>query len=300
VSILQQNRVRRSRLRGANPIVIMLVVAVVFSAVVAAIWQISSPPPAEPPPPIVDPSLLPAGSQTPPQDPPPDSAAPQPSGAEETSSSAEPRESAAPAGAVARQTRATSEYFDDAAFVGDSITTGIKLYDIMANADVFAGVGVSLENILTKEAVAAGDRMLTIPQALESSAPAKIYIMLGANSLGGKTERAIELYGRLIDTVVLQHPDSLIYIQSVLPIHEPIFQAKYTSAVTNRHIDAFNEQLCALTAEKGVFYLDVASIFKDETGAMPSEYTPDGIHINSAQYVMWFDYLKEHAVPVAE
>lgn len=301
---LQHHRIRRFRLRGVSPVLIVLIGAIVFSALIAAVWQLTAPPPAEPVQYIPDPSLLSSAPNTAhsgPDEPSSQSAVFASSSCAVSSLPDDASsESAAPSGAVPGQPRVTSAYFDDAAFVGDSITTGIKLYDIMSNADVFAGVGVSLENILTKQAVTTGDKTMTIPQALDGSNPKKIYIMLGANSLGGSFDYAIELYGKLVDAILKQHPSSLIYIQSVLPINEPIFKTKYSSDITNPRIDEFNARLCDLAAEKGVLYLDLASIFKDDAGAMPAEYTPDGIHINSAQYVMWFDYLKEHAVPIAK
>ena len=40
------------------------------------------------------------------------------------------------------------EYFDDAAFVGDSITEGIKLYEVMTNATVVAARGINLVQCL--------------------------------------------------------------------------------------------------------------------------------------------------------
>ena len=64
----------------------------------------------------------------------------------------------------------------------------------------------------------------------------------------------------------------------------------------NADIDRLNERLAALSAEKGACYLDLASAFKDENGAMPADFTPDGIHLNSAQYITWFDYLKTHTL----
>lgn len=187
----------------------------------------------------------------------------------------------------------SNKYFDDAVFVGDSITTGIKLYDVMANAKVFAATGMSLDNIFSKELVEAGGEKLTVLDALKVTDPKKIYIMLGANSLGAE-DWALSQYERLIGEVIGQHPHCIVYVQSVLPIYEPTFFVRYGTYITNAQIDRFNEKLAEISAQKGAVYLDVASAFKDETGSMPSEYTPDGIHINPKQYTMWFDYLKAH------
>ena len=42
-------------------------------------------------------------------------------------------------------------------FVGDSITEGIKLYDVMNNATVLASTGVNLDSLYTKDAITLSD-----------------------------------------------------------------------------------------------------------------------------------------------
>ncbi|MEG1971741.1 MAG: GDSL-type esterase/lipase family protein [Oscillospiraceae bacterium] len=197
--------------------------------------------------------------------------------------------------------RAKNEYFDDAAFVGDSITTGIEIYDIMTNADVFAETGLGLYNILDRACIKFGEEKVTIPQALMRTKPKKIYIMLGGNSLGGNATggydaSALEAYKKFVETLASQNPQSIIYIQSVLPVNEAKFKEKYKKELTNKNIDAFNVDLKAMSEKNGYHYLDVASVFKNEKGEMPAEYTPDGIHIRSEQYNMWFDFLKENTI----
>ncbi|MEG2144063.1 MAG: GDSL-type esterase/lipase family protein [Oscillospiraceae bacterium] len=197
--------------------------------------------------------------------------------------------------------RAKNEYFDDAAFVGDSITTGIEIYDIMTNADVFAETGLGLYNILDRACIKFGEEKVTIPQALMRTKPKKIYIMLGGNSLGGNAAggydaSALEAYKKFVETLASQNPQSIIYIQSVLPVNEAKFKEKYKKELTNKNIDAFNVDLKAMSEKNGYHYLDVASVFKNEKGEMPAEYTPDGIHIRSEQYNMWFDFLKENTI----
>lgn len=304
-------RVRRRAKSSVSPYVISIVAAAVFSAGVAGVWQISAPIVKEPPPPNIDQALL-LGPIAALDNGAPDTEEAQLAmavamyGDDAAASSEEPVEEQDPppgesavavvSGAVPEGQRAPSTYFDDAVFVGDSITTGIKIYDVMGNADVFASTGLSLDGLASSPVVKQNGENISIPEALRRAKPGKIYIMMGGNSLGGKQERLIALYGDFIDLMKKDHPDSLVYIQSVLPIYEPTFEVKYSSGLTNETIDSFNEALRVLAVEKGVYYLDIASAFKDESGAMPSEFTPDGIHINAPQYTTWFDYLKTHAV----
>ncbi len=199
--------------------------------------------------------------------------------------------------ALGETPRVESTYFDDAVFVGDSLTTGIKLYDIMSNTTVLASTGVNLDSIFTKKSIDINGELITVMDALDKGSYKKIYIMLGANGAAYLTHRQIiNRYGELIDSVKEHHANSIIYIQSILPINEAEYKTRYGGNLTNSKIDAINYSLLLLAAEKNVYYLDLASVFKDAEGQMPAGDTPDGIHINAACYTKWFDYLKTHTV----
>ena len=192
--------------------------------------------------------------------------------------------------------RVKSTYFDDAVFIGDSITTGITLYDVMSNAQVWASTGAGLSNVLTQQIATVDGVAVTVPEALRQTDPGKIYILLGANSLAASLDDVIAVYSSTLDTIISCAPNAIIYVQSAFPINEELYHVKYNTVVTNAIIDDFNSRLLKLCGEKGVNFLDVNSCFRDETGGMPAEYTSDGLHIHSAQYLDWFDYLKTHAI----
>ena len=200
-------------------------------------------------------------------------------------------------GAVPESPRVRSDYFDDAMFVGDSITTGIELYEVMSNATVVAATGINLDNIMTKKVIELEGQELTIPEAMTHYHPKKIYIMLGANGVGGLTaEQTASYYANFVDLVKSQHPGAIIYVQSILPINEAKFAQKYNGAMTNAKIDETNAAILQMAQEKQVYYLNVAEAFKDETGGLPASATPDGLHFGTESYTKWFDYLKTHTV----
>lgn len=190
--------------------------------------------------------------------------------------------------------RVRSDYFDDAVFVGDSITTGISLYDIMSNARVYAKTGLGVAGILDNPFIEADGQNITLSEAFRREPAGKIYVMLGGNSLGNYDGKLIEPFTKFIETIAQENPNTVIYIQSVLPVNEAKYREKYHKELKNEWIDDYNSKLKELSEKNGYYYLDVASIFKDETGGMPAEYTRDGVHIGVEQYSMWFDYLKEH------
>lgn len=190
-----------------------------------------------------------------------------------------------------------SDYFDDAIFVGDSITEGIKLYDVMSNVTVLASTGVNLNTLYTKNAVTLDDgSKVPILDATAEYDPGKIYLMMGVNSLLSDEETFRADYGKVVDTLVSQHPDAILYIQSILPVTDN-YQKRADAVADNAKIDRYNEVLRELAAEKEVYFLNVAEVFKDADGCLPDSASPkDGIHFGSSWYRTWFDYLRTHGV----
>lgn len=294
---MSDNKIRRSQ-RGNSFVLplIILCIAVIFSALAAAVWQMATPEPEPLKPLELHPSVL---NQFEPDK----IAVPVVAAKVDIPIEAESKpDDAAPASSAPSKKdsdRVTSKYFNDAVFIGDSISVGIKLYEVMQNTDVFASVGISLENIFTNKAVKLDDgSKVTIFEALDDKPYKKAYIMLGANSLMSSHEELIKQYGRVIDEVRTRvGDDCIVYIQSVLPVYEELFHKKYPhNTVTNADIESFNVLLSELSEQKDVHYLDVASVIKDENGSLPPKYTSDGLHIGSELYIKWFDYLKTHAV----
>ena len=188
-----------------------------------------------------------------------------------------------------------SSYFDDAVFVGDSITDGIKLYGVMNNATVIAHTGINPETILYKEVIKTDSGTVSVLDALAQVEAGKIYVMQGANGVAFiNQDKFIEYYGQLLDEIKKIHPNATIYVQSILPVtaaksSDPLY--------ANDKIDSYNQALLELTREKQVYYLNVAEAFKDENGNLPDEASPkDGMHFGADYYTKWFDYLKTHTV----
>ena len=219
----------------------------------------------------------------------------QPEQSSESSSSGAQVEFGVP---VPESERVRSDYFNDAVFIGDSLTTGIELYNILPDTTVLASTGINLDTIDSKQVIGTGDSKLTIPDALrQTSNVGKIYIMLGANGLGGLgAEKTTELYRSFIQEVQSIKPDAVIYVQSILPINEEKFKANYGYALTNEEINKCNEELLEMTRDMQVYYVDVASAIRDENGGLPAEFTSDGLHFKAEYYNKWIDYLKEHTV----
>lgn len=188
-------------------------------------------------------------------------------------------------------------YFDDALFVGDSITTGIEIYGTMSGAAVVASTGINPSTILSKPAIRdAQGNLHTILETMSGYQPKKIYVLLGANGVGWIAKDSfIGYYEELLGQIEAQHPGALVYVQSIFPVTAEKSLSE-NGIYANDRIDAYNRALMELCEKKGLPYLNVAEALRGPDGALPAEASTDGIHIIPDYYRKWFDYLKTHTV----
>lgn len=192
-------------------------------------------------------------------------------------------------------------YFDDAMFVGDSITTGISIYGVMSNATVVAATSLNPSSILSKAAIRDSNGNLhTVLETMSAYQPGKIYVLLGANGVGWIGEEDfIAYYRELIQKIKAQHPQAIIYVQSIFPVTRQKSSGE-SGIYSNEKIDSYNEAIMKMSQEEEVYYLNVAEALRGPDGALPEEASTDGIHITPQYYQKWFDYLKTHTAPAPE
>lgn len=184
-------------------------------------------------------------------------------------------------------------YFDDAVFVGDSRTEGLKMYSGLDSSQFFSSVGMDVDKVFTDQVVSLNGQLLTVAQALEQASYSKVYIMLGMNELGWVYESVFaDNYARIIDTIRESHPDATIYVQSILPVSQ--WKDGSNDIYTNANVVRLQKALVAMCEEKGVNYVNVAEGIQDEQGYLPSESTQDGVHLTPKYCQRWMDYLKTH------
>lgn len=196
------------------------------------------------------------------------------------------------------------DYFKDALFLGDSISTGIPLYlqNVLSDVPVIAEKGIGPHNALTREIfpVDGVDKtMLEAAKAAENTRGefGKIYILLGGNTLGIDKDYFLTSYKEFLQSVKDQFPNATIYVQSMTPVTATVTNT-YPNLGTgdiNAKINEYNLGLMQLSSEVGVNYLDIASVFVDSEGRLPNEASPsDGMHFGPDYYFKWYEYLKNH------
>lgn len=191
-------------------------------------------------------------------------------------------------------------WFDDAVFVGDSLSVGLSAYGILPEANVLAQQGMNIDKInnATIKTVA-GET--TILNAIQNAAPSKVFIMLGSNGIAWlSNETMIQEYSQFILDVRDIVPNATIYVLSIPPVSTVAEQA--ATPILNTSIDVYNSELLKMTNNLNVRFVDVNTALKGNDGKMPEDRVSsrDGMHFNRSTYTIMLDYILSHTgQPVA-
>lgn len=189
-------------------------------------------------------------------------------------------------------TTVDDRYFEDALFIGDSRTDGLRLYSPIPGADYYCGTSMNIFKVMDSDFTTAGYKGLQ--NLLKNKQYGKIYIMFGINEAGYDTDIFAAQYRSVIEQIRSSQPDALIYIQSILYVTQE--HEKKNPVFSTENLKGKNEKLAQMANGVDIFYLEVNDALNDGTDHLPSNYTGDGVHLYGNYYSLWRDYLMEHAI----
>jgi len=223
---------------------------------------------------------------------PPASQSPSPTAQQSVSPSPSP--SPKPAGPDLTEREAVGDdYFSDAAFVGNSLMDGFRLFSGLTTCDYYTATSMSVNAIDTKQCISLDNgQQGTILQGVTQKKYGKIYIELGINEIGYEKSAFIAKYGEMLDQIIAAQPDCAIYVMGLTPISQD--KSEGGDTFTMEHVKEFNVALRQLAADKGCYYMDLVSALSDSTGYLPASETTDGIHFSADVYKSWLQYVKTH------
>lgn len=210
-------------------------------------------------------------------------------------------------GAVQGGSQVGLSYFDDAAFVGDSVSLKLSYYaaatGALGNAQFFTSGSLGAGNALwevSDESVHPsynGVKML-IEDCVANSGASKVYIMLGMNDIGlYGIDDTIKNYEELVGRIKAKSPNVQIVVQSMTPMTST--SNILGSSLNNDNIKIYNNRLSELCKKNGWAFVDVASVMYDAQGInLNRDFCSDpdgmGVHFTEAGCEKWIDYLTTH------
>ena len=190
------------------------------------------------------------------------------------------------------------EYIENTIFIGDSRTVGFVNYSYLKQENVYALNGQNQQAALYSRFVDLGTgSLLTAAQAVAITMPKRIIISYGINQMYSDQATFIKYYSELIDDLKAASPNSLIIIQSMLPVCYNYHIISGKPYLTNDNIDSYNVLLEQLAKDKGCKYLDTTPALKDEYNSLAPEFdSGDGLHFNPDAYKELLRYIEQHRV----
>jgi len=210
-------------------------------------------------------------------------------------------------GQLPRRARVASSYFDDAVFVGDSVSLGLSYYeaanDVLGKAQFLTAGSLGSGNALgavTESSVHPryNGQKMKVEKGVAACGAKKVYIMLGMNDIGAYgVDKSVANFKTLCQKILKEAPGVKLYVQSVTP---RVAQGAKSDNVTlnNTNITAYNRKLASLCAQQGWYFVNVAEVMFDSTGHLIRSYCSDpdgmGMHFAYAGCKVWVDYLYTH------
>lgn len=203
-------------------------------------------------------------------------------------------------------------FFDDAVFVGDSISLGWRNYvmgkrqtdsNFLGKAQFLVSGSLGAESALWDVSAESVHPMWQGEQMqLWNSVPLtgakKVFIMFGLNDVGRYSDldygikMAVSNYKELTDRIKANAPGVQFYVISATYVVEGGEKGK----VTSENMRKLNEALIDFCDESGYEFLNFADALADSNGNLASEYCSDGyVHQTNAAYDVWTALLKGYA-----
>lgn len=190
------------------------------------------------------------------------------------------------------------DYFNDAAFIGDSRIEGLHDYGSLrtnSTADFYYKDGISIWDLMNTT-MANGQ---TVPGALASKQYKKIFIMCGVNELGNGFAKDYQAqYKKVLDQIQELQPNAVIFILGMMHVTQSY--SDNSDVFNNDNIDCRNALVSEYADGIHIFYLDMNPVVCDMDGTIPggvkAEYSNDGIHLQAQYYSLWEDFMMKHGL----
>lgn len=178
----------------------------------------------------------------------------------------------------------SADFFSDDLFIGDSIFTGLYLYNFLPQENVAAAVGYTPYKAMYE--TFSNSYSGSAVDYAASMQPKHIIIMLGSNTLaaGSDFDAIADTYEEMLNMLEKKCPDSKICVVSVPPVTADSSAARPWD-IRNENIRYMNGKLEKICEKKDIAYFDLYSKLADKNGYFREKYAEqDGMHFLSNTY----------------
>ncbi len=200
------------------------------------------------------------------------------------------------AGKVSR--KKVNKFFSESAFVGNSISLGLKYY-FQSQGKGFLGGPVMLVQgsySFANDGQAGSQFQIVYKgkkcrarDAIAAAGVKRVFINMGTNDLWQPAERTYRDYVKYIKGIQKKNPGVDIFIEGTTPMCNSR-NRKYLNNTAINELNSRMEKYCE--KHSGLYYVDVSVGLRDGAGGLLHRYASDGyVHMTMAGYKIWTDNL---------
>lgn len=176
---------------------------------------------------------------------------------------------------------------EDIVFLGNSITDGGEFQELFG-----------MENVLNRGI--RSDRISGVLKRIDQVTdghPRMIFLLIGINDVADSRNTAksiAEKYRGLVQTIRQKSPESVLFVQSVMPINNDFKRYKSLFGRENL-LPELNTLLQEVALQEGAVYIDLWPVLADpESMKMKPQFTTDGLHLSGSGYQAWADAVRPY------
>ncbi len=167
-------------------------------------------------------------------------------------------------------------------FLGDS------LIEYFSWAERFTGYDVHNLGIAGETVEGLASRLDRIFRDVKD--PDIVFIMSGINNIAIGDPRFLNTYRAMVQKIKKAYPQAMVVVHSLLPV--------FFQFISNEDIKSVNSGLQRLASDERVKYLDLHTLFLDESGEPKrSCLLDDGVHVSGEGYGIWSSALEKLFLP---
>ncbi|MCQ2517073.1 MAG: DUF4214 domain-containing protein [Saccharofermentans sp.] len=185
-------------------------------------------------------------------------------------------------------------FFNDACFLGNSVTAGFPAYfnsngsGLLGNVQVFARVSYSFLNDQMERhgyMLQYDEEEMQAAEIVAAARAHKVFICMGTNDLVSTSADVVYTrYISYIDGIIARNPGVRIFIVSTTPR----CNSDQTPGLTNANIDALNSMMRRYCDNNGYTYIDINTPLRNGTNELYTGYSSDNfVHMNNSGYAVW-------------
>ena len=201
-------------------------------------------------------------------------------------------------------------YYDGSVFFGDSRMQALRRYrdkiqqedeTFLANITLVCAESISLYSAsrLTLNGefnFSYRGRKGTLYEIAGRIHPEKIFVMIGLNDpVAQDPDKSLTYVRKVIETLKEKLPETDVYFFSETPVTANYGKVKMRPKYQEQ-LDVYNARMKDTCISCGGFFVDIADVFKDETGYLKREYSSDNVcHLSEEGVAVWIQALKDYA-----